>query len=72
MIWAPEGPLTVKDLAAATGLSRSKVYALLSGERRWVDHEPAVTTATLVGVHLGALFFKPMPTPTGEGKGGNA
>jgi hypothetical protein len=65
MLWAPDGPLTAKSLSTATGLSLSKVYALLSGERPTVGRETATTVASLVGVHLGALFFEVPPTPVG-------
>lgn len=66
MLWAPGGhPLTAKQLAQIAGVSRNKVYALLAGERPTVARDTATAIATAVGVHLGALFFEPVPTPTG-------
>lgn len=66
MLWAPGGhPLTAKQLASLTGISRNKVYALLDGSRPTATEGVANAIATAVGVHRDALFFEPLPTPVG-------
>ncbi|MCZ1009941.1 helix-turn-helix domain-containing protein [Streptomyces lydicus] len=68
MHWAPLGrPLTIRELAEQVGISKSKVHALLSGERTTVTPEIARRICGELSVHEGALFFKPLPTPMGEG-----
>ncbi|MEU7331369.1 helix-turn-helix domain-containing protein [Streptomyces parvus] len=68
MQWAPNGrPLTIRELAAAAGASKSKIHALLSGERTTVAPDVAGRITTALGVHERALFFQPLSTPTGEG-----
>lgn len=68
MRWAPGGaPLTVRALAAQVGVSKSKVAALLTGDRATAERETALRIANAVGVHAGALFFEPLPTPMGVG-----
>ncbi|MER6598928.1 helix-turn-helix domain-containing protein [Streptomyces parvus] len=69
MRWAPNGrPLTIRELADAAGASKSKIHALLSGERTTVAPDVAGRITTALGVHERALFFQPLPSPTGEGK----
>lgn len=69
MLWAPGGkPLTAKQLAGIARISRNKVYALLAGERPTVTRDKADAIAAAVGVHRGALFFEPLPTPMGADK----
>lgn len=66
MRWAPGGTaLTVRALASQVGVSKSKVSALLSGNRVTVDRATACRIAEAVGVHVGALFFEPLSTPMG-------
>lgn len=66
MRWAPGGvPLTVRALASQVGVSKSKIAALLSGDRVTVDQATALRIADAVGVHVGALFFEPLSTPMG-------
>ncbi|WP_443074035.1 helix-turn-helix domain-containing protein [Streptomyces sp. NBC_01456] len=68
MRWAPIGkPLTIRKLAERAGISKSKIHALLSGERVTVTPEIARRICGELSVHEGALFFKPLPSPTGEG-----
>ncbi|MFM9637652.1 helix-turn-helix domain-containing protein [Streptomyces turgidiscabies] len=62
---APGGPITIEELGNRVGLSRSKVGMLLSGERPTVTHEKADGICKALGVHRGALFFEPLPTPMG-------
>ncbi|WP_405399252.1 helix-turn-helix domain-containing protein [Streptomyces microflavus] len=67
MRWAPNGrPLTIRELADAAGASKSKIHALLSGERTTVTPDVAGRITTALGVHERALFFQPLPTPMGE------
>lgn len=68
MLWAPGGhPLTVRHLADVADVSRNKVYALLAGQRPTVTRDTAAAISAAVGVHQGALFFEPLPTPMGAG-----
>ncbi|MEV6437277.1 helix-turn-helix domain-containing protein [Streptomyces anulatus] len=68
MRWAPNGrPLTIRELADAAGASKSKIHALLSGERTTVPPDVAGRITTALGVHERALFFQPLPTPVGAG-----
>lgn len=63
MYWAPGGtPLTVRALASQVGVSKSKISALLSGDRATVEPPTARRIAQAVGVHDGALFFEPLST----------
>ncbi|MEU0309737.1 helix-turn-helix domain-containing protein [Streptomyces cyaneofuscatus] len=69
MRWAPNGrPLTIRELADAAGASKSKIGALLSGERTTVTPDVAGRITTALGVHERALFFQPLPTPMGADK----
>lgn len=66
MQWAPGGtPLTVRALASQVGVSKSKISALLSGDRVTVEPPVAQRIAVAVGVHERALFFEPLSTPMG-------
>lgn len=66
MRWAPIGrPMTIRGLAERVGVSKSKIHALLSGERATVTPEMARRISGVLGVHERALFFEPLPTPTG-------
>lgn len=68
MRWAPNGSsLTIRELADAVGVSKSKIEALLSGERPTVTRDVAVRICAALEVRSTALFFEPLPTPTGEG-----
>ncbi|MGW7248861.1 helix-turn-helix domain-containing protein [Streptomyces decoyicus] len=68
---APIGrPLTIRGLAERVGISKSKIHALLSGERATVTPEIARRICDVLGVHVGALFFEPLPTPMGVGDSG--
>lgn len=62
--------LDIRDLAEAVGVSKSKIHALLSGERPSVTREVAERICSTLGVHTGALFFEPLPTPMGVGSSG--
>ncbi len=67
MRWAPKGrPLTIRELAEVAGASKSKIHALLSGQRTTVPPEVAGRITAALGVHEGALFFQPLPAPAGE------
>ncbi|MFJ2701844.1 helix-turn-helix domain-containing protein [Streptomyces sp. NPDC087428] len=69
MQWAPGGRgVTGQDLAARAGISKQKVSAMLCGERTTVTPEVAHRIADILGVHQGALFFDPPPTPMGVGE----
>jgi DNA-binding XRE family transcriptional regulator len=58
MTWAPGGkPITVAELAATVGVSRTKIYALLDGTRPTMQPAEAHRIAQAVGVHQGALFL---------------
>ncbi|MYT56909.1 helix-turn-helix domain-containing protein [Streptomyces sp. SID7834] len=68
MRWAPNGSsLTIRELAEAIGVSKSKVEALLSEERPTVTREVAERICTVLDVRQDALFFEPLPTPMGVG-----
>lgn len=70
MRWAPNGSsLTIREFAEAVGVSKSKIEALLSGERPTVTSEVAARICTVLAVRQTALFFEPLPTPTGTGTG---
>ncbi|MFE0533787.1 helix-turn-helix domain-containing protein [Streptomyces nigra] len=62
---APGGSVTIEQLGERVGLSKSKVGMLLSGERPTVTREKADDICRVLGVHRGALFFEPLPTPMG-------
>ncbi|WP_374213843.1 helix-turn-helix domain-containing protein [Streptomyces sp. A3M-1-3] len=66
MKWAPQGRvISGTELAELVGISKSKVSALLCGERTTVTPETARRIAEALGVHQGALFFEPLSTPMG-------
>lgn len=68
MRWAPNGSsLTIRELADAVGVSKSKIEALLSEERPTVTRELAARICAALDVRQNALFFEPLPTPTGMG-----
>ncbi|WP_157839156.1 helix-turn-helix domain-containing protein [Streptomyces flavidovirens] len=68
MQWAPGGEsITGQQLAGRVGVSKQKISALLSGERATVEPAVARRIAATLGVHQGALFFEPLPTPMGVG-----
>ncbi|MFI1607802.1 helix-turn-helix domain-containing protein [Streptomyces griseofuscus] len=62
---APGGSIKIEELGEKVGLSKSKVGMLLSGERPTVTREKADDICRVLGVHRGALFFEPLPTPMG-------
>lgn len=61
---APDGPLTIRDLALRAGLSKSKVHYLLNGERPLAPLEKAHLIALAVGTHAGAFFSADLSTST--------
>ncbi|MFE4691208.1 helix-turn-helix domain-containing protein [Streptomyces sp. NPDC056749] len=68
MRWGPNGSsVSIRELAAAVGVSKSKVEALLSQERPTVTQEVAERICRTLDVRQNALFFEPLPTPTGAG-----
>lgn len=67
MEWAPNGEVSAGELAATAELSRSKTYALLSGDRPTVDRPTAERIATRLHVPPEVLFRPRPPTPVGVG-----
>jgi transcriptional regulator with XRE-family HTH domain len=68
MKWAPGGQsLDIRKLAQAAGVSKSKVHALLSGDRPSVTPEVADRICRALDVRRDALFLNRLPTPTGMG-----
>ncbi|WP_405991051.1 helix-turn-helix domain-containing protein [Streptomyces sp. NBC_00986] len=68
MTWAPGGgSLDIRKLADAVGVSKSKIGALLSGERPSVTKDVADRICEVLDVRRDALFYDPMPTPMGMG-----
>lgn len=71
MRWGPNGSsMSIRELAAAVGVSKSKVEALLSQERPTVTEEVAERICQTLDVRQNALFFEPLPTPMGVGTTG--
>lgn len=68
MTWAPDGgSLDIRKLAEAVGVSKSKIGALLSGERPSVTEDVADRICEALDVRRDALFYDPLPTPMGVG-----
>ncbi|WP_454325367.1 helix-turn-helix domain-containing protein [Streptomyces ambofaciens] len=68
MTWAPGGgSLDIRSLAGAVGVSKSKIHALLSGERPSVTQEVAERICEVLDVRRDALFLERLPTPMGVG-----
>ncbi|WP_353962260.1 helix-turn-helix transcriptional regulator [Streptomyces sp. NBC_00654] len=68
MTWAPGGSsLDIRKLADAVGVSKSKIGALLSGERPSVTEDVADRICEVLDVRRDALFYDPLPTPMGVG-----
>jgi transcriptional regulator with XRE-family HTH domain len=68
MTWAPGGDsLDIRKLADAAGVSKSKIGALLSGERPSVTEDVADRICEVLDVRRDALFYEPLPTPMGVG-----
>ncbi|WP_330349755.1 helix-turn-helix domain-containing protein [Streptomyces sp. NBC_00582] len=68
MTWAPAGgSLDIRKLADAVGVSKSKIGALLSGERPSVTEDVAERICEVLDVRRDALFYDPLPTPMGVG-----
>lgn len=68
MTWAPGGrQMDIRKLADATGVSKSKIGALLSGERPSVTEDVASRICEVLAVRRDALFYDPLPTPMGVG-----
>ncbi|MBL3669104.1 helix-turn-helix domain-containing protein [Streptomyces sp. M2CJ-2] len=68
MTWAPGGnSLDIRSLAGAVGVSKSKIHALLSGERPSVTPQVAERICAVLDVRRDALFYTPLPTPAGVG-----
>ncbi|MFF7365666.1 helix-turn-helix domain-containing protein [Streptomyces sp. NPDC008125] len=64
MRWGPGGrSLDVRGLATRVGVSKSKVGALLSGERPTVTQEIAERICSVLDVRRDALFFEQCPRP---------
>lgn len=61
---APDGPLNIRDLALRAGVSKSKVHALLNGERPFLTQDKADLLAQAVGTHPGAFFSADLSTST--------
>jgi plasmid maintenance system antidote protein VapI len=59
-------PFTVRSLAAATGLSYSKIQKLCSGERPTVSAPEADQVAAAIGFSRRALF-SPLSSPFEDG-----
>jgi transcriptional regulator with XRE-family HTH domain len=65
---APDGgSLDIRALAEAVGVSKSKIHALLSGERPSVTTDVAERICRVVDIQRHRLFPDPLPTPTGVG-----
>jgi transcriptional regulator with XRE-family HTH domain len=68
MTWGPDGQsFDIRSLADAVGVSKSKVHALLSGERPSVTKPVAERICRVLNVRLDALFYDSLPTPVGVG-----
>lgn len=68
MDWAPGGgSIDIRTLADAVGVSKSKIHALLSGERPSVTTEVADRICDVLQVRRDALFYDRLPTPMGVG-----
>ncbi|MFB7594342.1 helix-turn-helix domain-containing protein [Streptomyces sp. NPDC056160] len=68
MTWAPGGSsVDIRKLADAVGVSKSKIGALLSGERPSVTEDVADRICEALDVRRDALFYDPLPTPMGVG-----
>lgn len=69
MTWAPGGSsVDIRKLADAVGVSKSKIGALLSGERPSVTEDVADRICEALDVRRDALFYDPLPTPMGVGR----
>ena len=68
MTWAPRGgSLDIRKLAEAVGVSKSKIGALLSGERPSVTEDVADRICEALDVRRDALFYDPLSMPMGVG-----
>jgi transcriptional regulator with XRE-family HTH domain len=68
MTWAPGGgSFDIRKLAGAVGVSKSKIGALLSGERPSVTEDVADRICEVLDVRRDALFYDRLPTPMGVG-----
>ncbi|MGA5489611.1 helix-turn-helix domain-containing protein [Streptomyces pseudogriseolus] len=68
MTWAPGGgSIDIRKLAEAVGVSKSKIGALLSGERPSVTEDVADRICEVLDVRRDALFYRSLPTPMGVG-----
>ena len=68
MTWAPGGgSLDIRKLAEAVGVSKSKIGALLSGDRPSVTEDVADRICEVLDVRRDALFYDPLSTPMGVG-----
>ncbi|MFJ1650040.1 helix-turn-helix domain-containing protein [Streptomyces sp. NPDC088337] len=61
------GSVDIRKLADAVGVSKSKIGALLSGERPSVTEDVADRICEALDVRRDAIFYDPLPTPTGVG-----
>ncbi|MFJ8144642.1 helix-turn-helix domain-containing protein [Streptomyces sp. NPDC096048] len=60
--------MDIRSLAGAVGVSKSKIHALLSGERPSVTEEVAERICEVLAVRRDALFLEHLPTPMGAGR----
>lgn len=65
---APGGRrMDVRELAETVGVSKSKIGALLTGERPSVTPQVAERICEALDVRRDAVFYEPLPTPMGVG-----
>lgn len=65
---APGGvSMDIRTLADAVGVSKSKIGALLSGDRPSATEQVAERICEVLDVRLDAIFYAPSPTPMGAG-----
>ncbi|MFD9212046.1 helix-turn-helix domain-containing protein [Streptomyces sp. NPDC059544] len=63
------GSLDIRSLADAAGVSKSKIHALMTGERPSVTEDVAERICEVLAVRRDAVFYEPLPTPMGMGMG---
>lgn len=60
---APGGPLDTRTLANRVGVSKSKISALLTGDRPTITADKGEQIAQQLGVHPGCAFNRPAEPP---------
>jgi len=60
--------MTIRELAELVGVSKSKIHALLTGERVSVTPDVAARISEALGVHQRALFFSATVHAHGHGR----